>query len=110
MTDGVGVGAGVDGDFGVDDTVGVDGGAEDGGGAEVDGGAEDGGGVTPVMTRAYDADVVVPAVAVTTTAKLPSAPGVPLIVPVDDMLRPVGSPLAVYVMVPVPPVATTVAL
>ena len=62
------------------------------------------------MTRVYVADAAVPAVAVTVTLKLPDAPGVPLIVPAELIVSPVGSPLAVQVTVPVPPVAARVAL
>jgi hypothetical protein len=65
-------------------------------------------GVVIVMVYTLDADV--PAVAVTVTLKVPEAVGVPLIVPADEMLSPPGSPLAVHVAVPVPPVAARVAL
>lgn len=62
-----------------------------------------------LMTRVNVAEAVVPAVAVTVTEKLPDAVGVPLIVPAELIASPAGSPLAVHVAVPVPPVATTVA-
>jgi hypothetical protein len=61
-----------------------------------------------VRESVFVADV--PAVAVTVTLKVPDAAGVPLIVPADEMLSPAGSPLAVHVAVPVPPVAVRVAL
>jgi hypothetical protein len=66
--------------------------------------------VLELMTRLSVAEADVPAVAVTTTWKVPDAAGVPLIVPAELIESPVGSPLAVHVAVPVPPVATTVAL
>ena len=44
------------------------------------------------------------------TVKVPDAVGVPLIVPARTDREPAGSPLAAHVMVPVPPVAATVAL
>ncbi len=65
-------------------------------------------GVVIVMEKVFDADV--PAVAVTVTLKVPDAVGVPLIVPPAEMLSPPGSPLAVHVAAPVPPVAARVAL
>jgi hypothetical protein len=64
---------------------------------------------TGLMTTLYVAEAVVPAVAVTVTLKLPDAVGVPLIFPAL-IVSPPGSPLAAQVMVPVPPVAATVAL
>ena len=63
-----------------------------------------------LMTREYVAWADVPAVAVTVTLKVPDAPGVPLMVPPADIVSPAGSPLADHVMVPLPPVAVTVAL
>jgi hypothetical protein len=60
------------------------------------------------MTRVNDLVAVVPAVAVTVTAKLPDAVGVPLISPVEVIVSPAGSPLAAHVTVPVPPVAARV--
>ena len=63
-----------------------------------------------LMTRPSVAEADVPAVAVTTTEKLPDAVGVPLIVPAELIESPAGSPVAVHVAVPVPPVAATVAL
>lgn len=66
--------------------------------------------VTLLMTRVYFADADVPAVAVTVTAKEPDAAGVPLIVPVELIASPAGSPVAAHVAAPVPPVVTTVAL
>lgn len=65
---------------------------------------------TGLMTMVYVAVAFVPAVAVTVTVKLPDAVGVPLIVPAELIVSPPGSPLAAQVMVPVPPVAATVAL
>ena len=56
------------------------------------------------------ADPDVPAVAVTVTEKVPTVVGVPVIAPVAALIaRPPGSPLAVQVGVPVPPVAATAA-
>ena len=65
---------------------------------------------TGLMTMVYVAVAFVPAAAVTVTVKLPDAVGVPLIVPAELIVSPPGSPLAAHVMVPVPPVAATVAL
>jgi hypothetical protein len=59
-----------------------------------------------VMVYVCVADV--PAVAVTATLKVPDAAGVPLIVPAELIVSPSGSPLAVHVAVPVPPVAVKV--
>ncbi len=47
-------------------------------------------------------------VTVNVTLKGPDALGAPLIAPVELMLSPAGKPVAVYVLVPVPPVAVTV--
>jgi hypothetical protein len=63
-----------------------------------------------VIVMLYVAVADVPAVAVTLTLKVPDAVGVPLIVPPADIASPPGSPLAVQVAVPVPPVAVRVAL
>jgi hypothetical protein len=64
-----------------------------------------------LMTRVNVTDAFVPAVAVIVTGKLPDAFGVPLIVPVVELIvRPPGSLLAAHVAAPVPPVALTVAL
>ena len=63
-----------------------------------------------LMTRLSVAEADVPAVAVTTTEKVPDAVGVPLIVPAELIESPAGSPVAVHVGVRVPPVATTAAL
>ena len=64
-----------------------------------------------LMARVIVTDAVVPAVAVIVTGKLPDASGVPLIVPVCALIvSPAGSPLAVQVASPVPPVAVTSAL
>jgi hypothetical protein len=62
------------------------------------------------MTRVYVLEVLVPAVTVTVTWKEPVAEGVPLIVPVELMLSPAGSPVAAHEGVPVPPVAARVVL
>jgi len=74
----------------------------DGVGVGVDAGA--------LMTRLSVAEADVPAVAVTTTEKVPDAPGVPVIAPAELIDSPAGRPVAVHVAVPVPPVAATVAL
>jgi hypothetical protein len=63
-----------------------------------------------LMTRLSVAEADVPAVAVTTTAKVPDAAGVPVIAPAELIESPAGRPVAVHVAVPVPPVAATVAL
>lgn len=63
-----------------------------------------------LIARLSFADADVPAVAVTVTEKEPDSVGVPLIVPAELIESPAGSPVAVHVAVPVPPVATTVAL
>ena len=64
-----------------------------------------------LMARVIVTDAVVPAVAVIVTGKLPDASGVPLIVPVCALIvSPAGSPLAVQLALPVPPVAVTSAL
>lgn len=77
------------------------------------GGVGDGGGdemtAAGAMTRVNVALAEVPEVAVTVTLKLPDAAGVPVIV-APEMLSPVGSPVAVQVNVPLPPVAARVAL
>jgi hypothetical protein len=65
---------------------------------------------TGLMTRLSVAEADVPALAVTTTAKVPDAPGVPVIAPAELIDSPAGRPVAVHVAVPVPPVAATVAL
>jgi len=83
MTGGVGVGVG---DGGGDDTTTA-------------------GSMTSV--NVFDADV--PAVAVTVTLKLPDVAGVPVMV-APEIESPLGSPLAVHVAVPVPPVALRGAL
>jgi hypothetical protein len=64
-----------------------------------------------LMTSVIVTDAVVPAVAVIVTGKLPEAFGVPLIVPVCELIAsPPGRPLADHVALPVPPVAATSAL
>lgn len=71
------------------------------------------GGVTTTaaaMVRVNVFDAVVPAVAVTVTEKVPDAVGVPVIAPPEPIVSPPGSPLAAYVIVPEPPVATTLPL
>jgi hypothetical protein len=77
-------------------------------------GVGDGGGVDATaagaMVTLNVAVAAAPAVAVTATEKVPAAVGVPLIVPAELIVSPPGSPLAVYVMVPAPPVATTAEL
>lgn len=64
-------------------------------------------GVVIVMVYVFEADV--PAVAVTVTLKLPDVAGVPVMV-APEIESPLGSPLAVHVAVPVPPVALRDAL
>jgi hypothetical protein len=66
--------------------------------------------VLALMTRLSVAEADAPAVAVTTTGKVPDAVGVPLIVPPELIESPAGRPVAVHVAAPVPPVAATVAV
>ena len=76
-------------------------------------GVDDGGGddttTAGAMTSVNVFDADVPAVAVTVTLKLPDAAGVPVMV-APEIESPLGSPLAVHVAVPVPPVALREAL
>ena len=69
-----------------------------------------GGVAAAAMVRVNVFDAVEPAVAVTVTEKVPDAVGVPLIAPPELIASPPGSPLAEYVIVPEPPVATTLPL
>lgn len=63
-----------------------------------------------LITMDSDAVAVVPAVAVSVTGKVPDAVGVPLIVPVSELIvSPAGSPDAAQLTAPVPPLATRVA-